>query len=86
MRFVQVEPSVVRGLLNNLQGELRDGLVPARRKLLRNFMDKVCVGKDVVRLHLKFDLTRFMADAPNGIRTRVATLKGWCPSPLDDGA
>jgi hypothetical protein len=21
----------------------------------------------------------------NGIRTRVATLKGWCPSPLDDG-
>ncbi len=22
---------------------------------------------------------------PNGIRTRVATLKGWCPRPLDDG-
>ena len=22
---------------------------------------------------------------PNGIRTRVATLKGWCPGPLDDG-
>lgn len=22
---------------------------------------------------------------PNEIRTRVATLKGWCPRPLDDG-
>jgi hypothetical protein len=22
---------------------------------------------------------------PNGIRTRVATLKGWSPRPLDDG-
>ena len=22
---------------------------------------------------------------PNGIRTRVATLRGWCPRPLDDG-
>src|SRR5271155_1224133 len=24
--------------------------------------------------------------SPNGIRTRVATLRGWCPWPLDDGA
>ena len=24
--------------------------------------------------------------SPNGIRTRVATLRGWCPRPLDDGA
>lgn len=23
---------------------------------------------------------------PNGTRTRVSTLKGWCPRPLDDGA
>ena len=23
--------------------------------------------------------------APSGIRIRVATLKGWCPRPLDDG-
>src|SRR5690606_30469376 len=22
---------------------------------------------------------------PNGIRTRAATLRGWCPRPLDDG-
>lgn len=22
---------------------------------------------------------------PNGIRTRVTTLKGWCPRPLDEG-
>src|ERR1700688_433826 len=24
--------------------------------------------------------------SPNGIRTRVSTLRGWCPWPLDDGA
>ena len=24
--------------------------------------------------------------SPNGIRTRVSTLRGWCPRPLDDGA
>ena len=23
--------------------------------------------------------------SPNGIRTRVSTLRGWCPRPLDDG-
>jgi hypothetical protein len=26
-----------------------------------------------------------VSGAPSGIRIRVATLKGWCPSPLDDG-
>ena len=26
-----------------------------------------------------------MYGTPNGIRTRAATLKGWCPRPLDDG-
>lgn len=24
--------------------------------------------------------------SPNGTRTRVSTLRGWCPGPLDDGA
>jgi hypothetical protein len=24
--------------------------------------------------------------SPNGTRTRVSTLRGWCPRPLDDGA
>lgn len=23
---------------------------------------------------------------PNGIRTRISTVKGWRPKPLDDGA
>ena len=27
----------------------------------------------------------YVAGTPNGIRTRVATLRGWCPRPLDDG-
>src|SRR5690606_23009133 len=31
-------------------------------------------------------LTRgFVGGTPNGIRTRAATLRGWCPRPLDDG-
>ena len=31
-------------------------------------------------------LTRgFVWSTPNGIRTRAATLRGWCPRPLDDG-
>ena len=25
------------------------------------------------------------AGSPNGVRTRVSTLRGWCPGPLDDG-
>ncbi len=27
----------------------------------------------------------FVSGTPNGIRTRAATLRGWCPRPLDDG-
>jgi integrase len=29
---------------------------------------------------------RTYSSSPNGIRTRAATLRGWCPRPLDDGA
>src|SRR5207249_939427 len=28
---------------------------------------------------------RLRARGPNGVRTRVSTLRGWCPGPLDDG-
>src|SRR5207342_156479 len=28
----------------------------------------------------------FGSGTPNGIRTRVSTLRGWCPRPLDDGS
>ena len=27
-----------------------------------------------------------VVSSPNGVRTRVSTLRGWCPRPLDDGA
>ena len=30
-------------------------------------------------------LQGFRSGTPNGIRTRAATLRGWCPRPLDDG-
>ena len=36
-----------------------------------------------LRCQVPFDL---LFCSPNGIRTRVATLRGWCPRPLDDGA
>ncbi len=32
-----------------------------------------------------FVFRRLQCRTPNGIRTRAATLKGWCPRPLDDG-
>jgi hypothetical protein len=31
-------------------------------------------------------LTCSFTGSPNGVRTRVSTLRGWCPRPLDDGA
>ena len=34
---------------------------------------------------LKRALAMQSLSTPNGIRTRAATLKGWCPRPLDDG-
>ena len=30
-------------------------------------------------------LTCGFVRSPNGVRTRVSTLRGWCPRPLDDG-
>jgi hypothetical protein len=30
-------------------------------------------------------LTWTLICTPNGVRTRVSTLRGWCPRPLDDG-
>ena len=38
------------------------------------------IGKQTV------PLSWFFSGSPNGIRTRVSTLRGWCPWPLDDGA
>ena len=37
----------------------------------------------IVIADIKLYVTIFRT--PNGIRTRAATLKGWCPRPLDDG-
>ena len=53
------------------------GLEPAtsgltgRRELQTSPRDQIC--------------TTLSRRTPNGIRTRAATLKGWCPRPLDDG-
>jgi hypothetical protein len=39
--------------------------------------------RGAVRLPAWF--TKELDGSPNGIRTRVSTLRGWCPRPLDDG-
>ena len=38
---------------------------------------KVCRENENIAAH--------RLSTPSGIRIRVATLKGWCPRPLDDG-
>ena len=45
-----------------------------RGKLRRNICRKV---KNILRIN---ELCLYVG-VPNGIRTRVATLKGWCPRP-----
>ena len=42
------------------------------------------IGPNVVALPTEWRGTP-NGGTPNGIRTRAATLKGWCPRPLDDG-
>src|SRR5580700_3907386 len=50
-------------------------------------MDYLQVGHDRTLISLaRLTGSRLIFCSPNGIRTRVATLRGWCPWPLDDGA
>ena len=44
---------------------------------------KVISGK--TKAPANTELSSNFLRTPNGIRTRAATLKGWCPRPLDDG-
>ena len=44
----------------------------------------VCRTASIVSMYLPLIALALMR-TPNGIRTRAATLKGWCPRPLDDG-
>ena len=41
--------------------------------------------RDTVEGAFNQDRQANFLSTPNGIRTRAATLKGWCPRPLDDG-
>ena len=43
-------------------------------------------GKQKTPATLSVGIARVYCSDPNGIRTRVAALKGPCPRPLDDGA
>ena len=43
-------------------------------------------GRRAAGSHAPSTLATASHGSPNGIRTRAATLRGWCPRPLDDGA
>src|SRR5580692_6294837 len=49
-------------------------------------MDYLLVAHDQTPTDLAPQAGSSSICSPNGIRTRVATLRGWCPWPLDDGA
>ena len=68
-------------LLNHVHWKLAvpTGLEPAASGL---------TGRRALQLHHGTQCLlriRSFLSTPNGIRTRAATLKGWCPRPLDDG-
>ena len=44
-----------------------------------------CTMTDTQESDTNQDRQENFLSTPNGIRTRAATLKGWCPRPLDDG-
>lgn len=60
------------------------GLEPATSAVTGRRANQLRYGA-LVKAFLRGVLTSGGAGAPNGIRTRVATLKGWSPGPLDDG-
>src|SRR5579871_4411588 len=49
-------------------------------------MDYLLVAHDPTLITLVAQMGSSAFCSPNGIRSRVATLRGWCPRPLDDGA
>ena len=64
------------------------------RGLDRTGIRSACPLHPVGRVNAKRTVTQVVTGAPptaeipgspNGVRTRVSTLRGWCPRPLDDG-
>ena len=60
----------------NTDSAVPTGLEPATSGL---------TGRRELQLHHGTMWKPLVSCTPNGIRTRAATLKGWCPRPLDDG-
>jgi hypothetical protein len=75
------------GLHRRLQPPLlrAPGLSPDHRGSHRRLPVAESLGPTQV-LAQNVPLTWHFRSSPNGIRTRVSTLRGWCPRPLDDGA
>ena len=78
-------------VLNQMADEAEEGLdtTRLRRRPGRPAMGSGPAESFPVRLdpELRHALDELgFLGSPNGIRTRAATLRGWCPRPLDDGA
>jgi hypothetical protein len=82
-----IQPRIARGPTSPPSGGIGRWLGAAEQDAEAN--DRAAPGKAFIQeSYTKASSHSFQPLAPNapsGIRIRVATLKGWCPSPLDDG-
>ena len=84
----------VEMLLQKAENEMQEKSNPQKLKqLIRLFVERVIVYDDGVEIILKIKPPSPTGEdgsdttgSPNGTRTRVSTLRGWCPGPLDDRA
>src|SRR5262245_32662249 len=74
----------LRGPRSCLSRLSASSLVPARQETDTPWRNRV--GELSRRRDQQAEDPRLvLAGSPNGVRTRVSTLRGWCPRPLDDG-
>jgi site-specific DNA recombinase len=95
-----IEIGLVDELLEKAEKEFEKADDPQRvRQIIQLFVDKVVVHDDKVEVITKIKIPAGdnsdgdsggtfwdTVGSPNGTRTRVSTLRGWCPRPLDDRA
>ena len=78
--------SGIRTPANNRRIRARSGRPPREpSRVLRGFFPRALRTSAAVKPKNPLPEQRIPWSTPNGIRTRAATLRGWCPRPLDDG-
>lgn len=86
---VTITESELNAYIDDLQAALREGTISERKSFIRNFIKKIVVAKPHVEVHYHIPLPVGCAKSadyevlhlvqngdPNGIRTRVTTVKG----------